>query len=217
MEHLTAIVTVNQDGIIGCGNAQPWRLRSQLRFFREQTLDGIVLVGRTTFDSLGHGRLPRRYNIVITHRGDGFGENEDCCSAAGIEDGLRRAAKAPPGYGSCFLIGGASLYEQYADYVDRYLITLVDKDVPEGDRFFSQEPFGDPDEWEINPLFSGLASAEDEADFSVFEILSRRPEMFRQRRLQLLAPPVPAKVATLRPKPRRHGRRIAARIAQASA
>ena len=80
------------------------------------------------------------------------------------------------------MIGGASLYEQFAPFVDRYLITLVEKDVPDGDTFFNQEPLGDPDEWELRPLLSCPASETDEAEFTIFEVLARNPELFRERR-----------------------------------
>ena len=182
MRSLTSIVAVNRDGVIGRQNGLPWRLRSDMRFFREQTLDNVVIMGRRTFDSLGRGALPRRYNIVISSHFGLFPEDSDCSTATGVEDSLFRATLAPRIYKESFVIGGASLYEQFAPYVDRYLITLVEKDVPDGDTFFNQEPLGDPDEWEIRPLLSCPASEADEAEFTIFEVLARNPEAFKERR-----------------------------------
>jgi len=182
MRSLTSIVAVNRDGVIGRRNGLPWRLRSDMRFFREQTLDNVVIMGRKTFDSFGRGALPRRYNIIISSHFALFPEDSDCRTAAGVEDSLFRATLAPRIYKDSFVIGGATIYEQFAPFVDRYLITLVEKEVPDGDTFFNQEPLGDPDAWEIRPLLSCPASEADEAEFTIFEVLARNPELFRERR-----------------------------------
>ena len=182
MRSLTSIVAVNREGVIGRQNGLPWRLRSDMRFFREQTLDNVVIMGRRTFDSFGRGALPRRFNIVISSHLGLFPEDSDCRTATGVEDSLFRATLAPRIYKECFVIGGATIYEQFAPYVDRYLITLVDKEVPDGDTFFNQEPLGDPDEWEIRPLLHCPASEADEAAFTTFEVLARNPELFKERR-----------------------------------
>ena len=182
MQSLTSIVAVNRDGVIGRENGLPWRLRSDMKFFREQTLDNVVIMGRKTFDSLGRGCLPRRFNIVLSSHLGLFPEDSDCRTATGVEDALYRATLAPRIYKQSFVIGGASLYEQFAPFVDRYLVTLVEKEVPDGDTFFNQEALGDPDAWEIIPLLSCEPSEADEAAFTIFEVLARNPELFKDRR-----------------------------------
>lgn len=187
MKRLTSIVAVNREGVIGCGNALPWRLRTDMRYFREQTTGNVVLMGRKTFDSLGRRCLPDRYNVVVSHTFGLFPETEDCRPAYGIEDALFRATMAPKRYSETFVIGGASMYEQFTPYVDRYLITMVEKSVPSGDTFFNQDPLGDPDQWRIDQLFSCSASETDEAAFTVFEVLAKQPERFAKRRIEAIA------------------------------
>lgn len=182
MRRLTSIVAVNRDGVIGCGNTLPWRLKTDMRFFRETTTDNVILMGRKTFDSLGRKCLPRRFNVVVSHSFNLFPETVDCRSATGISDALFRATLAPKGYADVYVIGGASMYEQFAPYVDRYLITLVEKRVPNGDTFFEQDFLGNPNEWCINELDRIPAGPEDEAAFSIFEVLARDPEAFFERR-----------------------------------
>lgn len=186
MQRLTSIVAVNRDGVIGCGNTLPWRLKSDMRFFREETTSNVVLMGRKTFDSLHRRCLPDRYNIVISHDFGLFPETEICKSAHGIEDALFRATLAPKKYQETFVIGGASMYEQFAPFVDRYLITMVEKAVPDGDTFFNQDPLGDPDKWQINQLFSCEADEKNEASFTIFEINSKQPHKFHDRRLEAI-------------------------------
>ncbi|MGS1018290.1 dihydrofolate reductase [Allosphingosinicella humi] len=187
MQSLTSIVAVNQDGVIGCGNALPWRLKTDMRFFKEQTIGNVVLMGRKTYDSLGKRCLPHRYNVIVSHHFGLFPETDDCKSATGIDDALFRASLAPQTYKKAFVIGGASMYEQFGQYVDRYLITLVDKRVTDGDTYFDQNFLGDPDQWNIKQLDSVPAGTADEAAFSIFEVTSRYPEMFLDRRLAAIA------------------------------
>lgn len=186
MRRLTSIVAVNREGVIGCGNSLPWRLKTDMRFFRETTTGNVVLMGRKTFDSLGRRCLPNRHNVVVSHSFNLFPETPDCRAASGIADALFRATLAPKTFSDVFVIGGASMYGQFAPYVDRYLITLVEKAVPEGDTFFDQEFLGNPDEWDIQKLEAIQPSPEDEASFCVFEVLARDPETFLDRRLKAI-------------------------------
>ncbi|MDP9414085.1 MAG: dihydrofolate reductase [Pseudomonadota bacterium] len=186
MRRLTSIVAVNRSGVIGCGNTLPWRLKTDMRFFRETTTGNVVLMGRKTFDSLGRKCLPQRFNVVVSHSFNLFPETAECRSAGGIPDALFRATLAPRSFKEAYVIGGASMYEQFAPYVDRYLITLVEKAVPDGDTFFEQDFLGNPDEWHINQLRRIEAGPDDEAAFSIFEVLARDPEAFLHRRLETI-------------------------------
>ena len=182
MRNLTSIVAVNHEGVIGCGNALPWRLRADMRFFRETTLDNVVIMGRKTHDSLGGKCLPQRYNVVITHNFGLFPETELCKSATGIEEGLARAYKAPSAFSEVFVVGGASMYEQFAPFVDRYLITLVNKPVPRGDTFFSRELLGSLDQWDRDSRGTWRVDEFNEAPFEIIEFRSRNPEAVAERR-----------------------------------
>jgi dihydrofolate reductase len=53
--------------IIGVRNSMPWpALPQELKFFREKTENGIVIMGRRTFESLGQKPLKNRVNVVIS-------------------------------------------------------------------------------------------------------------------------------------------------------
>lgn len=185
MEHLTAIVAINHQGVIGAGNALPWRLKRDMQFFREETMGNVVLMGRKTFDSLGRKCLSGRYNIVVSHQWTDFPEGDVCKAASGPEDALYRATLAPRLFRGAFVIGGASIYDQLGPYVDRYLITLVDKLVDNGDTFFTP-PF-DEREWTKRALFSHPADAENEASFSVYELRAKDEGKVAERRRRAIA------------------------------
>ncbi|HEX5125341.1 MAG TPA: dihydrofolate reductase, partial [Rhodocyclaceae bacterium] len=61
---ISLIAAVAQNGIIGRGNALPWRLSDDLKRFKALTLDHSIVMGRKTWDSLGRP-LPNRRHIVL--------------------------------------------------------------------------------------------------------------------------------------------------------
>jgi dihydrofolate reductase len=206
MKRLTSIVAVNHEKVIGSGNALPWRLRTDMQFFRETTLGNVVLMGRKTYDSLGKRPLKGRFNVVVSHSFGLIQPSPDCTSATGIDDALFRAKRAPRDYREHFVIGGASMYDQLAPYVDRYLVTLVDKTVPGGDTFFDDSFLHDPEQWDLRELFSKSKSDLDEASFTVFEIVSKNPASFAERRRQAIARAEAEATAGLRKRMRSSGR-----------
>lgn len=182
MKRLTSIVAVNHDGAIGCQNRLPWRVRSDLQFFRKTTLGNVVIMGRKTFDSLG-APLPGRKNLVVTHGFDLFSETDQLRSAGSIEEALARSSKWCSRREEVYVVGGASMYEQFAPYVDRYLITRVQKPVPSADTFFDEGMLGDPAGWDLQLVGGGVADGkDDEADFEIFEVSKLDPSSERRRR-----------------------------------
>src|SRR5262249_9861809 len=54
-----------ENGVIGRNNTVPWRLKSDMQYFRAVTIGKPVVMGRKTFASIGKP-LPRRTNIVVS-------------------------------------------------------------------------------------------------------------------------------------------------------
>lgn len=184
MNRLTSIVALNEDGAIGVGNALPWRIRTDLRFFRRTTTDHIVIMGRRTFDSLGKP-LPHRQNVVVTHRFALFPEAENCRSSGGIVEAMALAERlSVRPRKEVFIVGGASMYEQFSPYVDRYLITEVQKPIPNADTFFDRSILGDYRQWNWRTLLEAKANFDegDEADFRIFEAVAKDPSLFQEAR-----------------------------------
>jgi len=186
MYRLTSIVAVNQDGVIGVENGLPWRIRSDLRFFKQQTINNIVIMGRKTYESL-NGSLPNRSNIVVTHGFKLFAGSNICKSAGSIEEALARAFIEKKAKQEVFVIGGASMYEQFAPFVDRYLITDVEKIVENGDTFFRRALIGDPSLWSVTRVLSGDASfAGDESPFVTYELKLKDSSVVEKRKREII-------------------------------
>lgn len=127
---VSLVVAVSENGIIGKDNELPWRLPSDLKFFKQLTTGNSVIMGRKTFESIGKP-LPNRRNIVIS-RNAAF-------QASGIEvfSDFGHALKACMHEEHVFIIGGASVYKKAfdLDVVDRIYMTIVHADF-EGDTHF---------------------------------------------------------------------------------
>ena len=54
-----------ENRVIGRGNEMPWDIPSELQQFKERTMGHPVIMGRKTFESIGHP-LPGRKNIIIS-------------------------------------------------------------------------------------------------------------------------------------------------------
>jgi len=180
MKTLTSIVAVSRQGAIGCKNELPWRLKTDLSFFRRTTSENVVILGRMTYDSIGKC-LPNRTNLVLSHNAVLFQSTSDCRVVCGIEEALFSASRFRSK--EAFIIGGASTYQQFAPLVDRYLITVVEKDVPDADAFLSESVFGDPDNWTKKTLGEFPASPDvDEAPFAIYEWVAKDATLRRAHR-----------------------------------
>ena len=91
------VVAVAKNGVIGSNGDMPWRMSSDLRYFKALTMGKPVVMGRKTFESIGRP-LPGRPNIVISRRPDYAPEGVDVAGTLG--DGLER------GEPSCPQVGG---------------------------------------------------------------------------------------------------------------
>lgn len=127
---LALIVAIARNGVIGRDGDLPWRIREDMKHFKNTTLGHAVIMGRRTFESIGKP-LPSRRNIVVSRNPDAAFEG--CETATNLDDAvaLARTSDDMP-----FIIGGARLYEEALPKVTEIHLTRIDRDV-EGDTFFS--------------------------------------------------------------------------------
>jgi dihydrofolate reductase len=133
---LELVVAAARNGVIGRGNALPWRLPADLRHFKRVTMGHPVLMGRRTWESIGRP-LPGRHNLVLT-RDRGY-VAEGATVVHSFAEAERLAADAP----ALMLIGGAELYREALPRAAVLHLTEVHADV-DGDVYL---PAFDRDEW----------------------------------------------------------------------
>ncbi len=64
---LSHIVAVSENDVIGVNNDLPWEIPEDMKFFRDKTKGHAMIMGRKTYESVGHP-LPHRLSIVITRQ-----------------------------------------------------------------------------------------------------------------------------------------------------
>ncbi|MBO9733138.1 MAG: dihydrofolate reductase [Chitinophaga sp.] len=129
---ISIIVAASENNVIGINNMLPWRLPTDLKYFKSTTLGKPIVMGRKTFDSLGKA-LPGRPNIVITRQTNY--QPEGAYVAGSVEEAI---AKAKTFEGDeLFITGGSQIFEQAWPLIERIYLTRVYAVVP-GDAFFPQ-------------------------------------------------------------------------------
>lgn len=131
---IVLVAAVAENGVIGRDNQLPWRIRSDLKYFRSVTMNKPVVMGRKTYLSIGK-TLPGRTNIVVTRDKDFsapgilVANSIDRALDAARGDALRRNADA------IAVIGGTEIFEQTMSRAGRLALTLVHAK-PKGDTYF---------------------------------------------------------------------------------
>ncbi|MCJ9701793.1 MULTISPECIES: dihydrofolate reductase [unclassified Bradyrhizobium] len=163
------VVAIAENGIIGAGNAIPWRLKSDMARFKALTIGKPVIMGRKTFESLPRRPLPGRTNIVITRDADYRAAGAIVTTSAADADAVARGDALRRSATEIAVIGGAEIFRQWLDRADRLEITEVHAR-PEGDTHFDI----DTAEWDEVARVRHPAGGADSADFS-YVTYRRRP------------------------------------------
>jgi dihydrofolate reductase len=161
--HLSLVAAVARNGVIGGDNRLLWRIKADLRHFRDVTLGKPVIMGRKTFDSIGKP-LPGRSNIVITRdkalRIEG---------ATVVHDMPAALAAAMATGGDIMIAGGADIYAQTIGIADKLFMTEVALD-PEGDALF---PMIDKAAWREVSRVSHPKGPDDDAAYAFVDYVRR--------------------------------------------
>ena len=123
------IAAGSKNGVIGKNGTLPWNIPEDMTNFRNLTLHNTVVMGRKTFESIGHP-LPDRYNIVISNTINI--STDECISVRSFKEAVNRSITK-----DIYIIGGHSIYKQALEYADRLLITEIFEEY-DGDTFFPQ-------------------------------------------------------------------------------
>lgn len=134
---LSIIVAVASDGAIGRANDLLWHLPADLKRFKELTTGHTILMGRKTFESLPHGPLPNRRNIIISR-------SLPTQPGAEVYPTIQQAMEACASDEEVFIIGGGEIYRQLLPNTERIYLTRVQASFPDAEVFF---PELDPTEW----------------------------------------------------------------------
>jgi len=139
------IVAVDSKNGIGKRGELPWRIKGEIRYFKERTLkvkdpknQNAVIMGRNTWESLPEKfrPLPNRKNFVLTSNPTFAAAGAKACVS--LEQAIS-LANTDPQVEKIFIIGGGKVFEQAISIVDGIYFTAVKGDF-NCDIFFPEIP-----------------------------------------------------------------------------
>ena len=139
---IALVVAVAENGVIGRGGQLPWRLPSDLKTFRRLTLGKPIVMGRRTFQSIGHA-LDQRDNIVVTRDLAFAALGVETAASIDIALAIARHHARHRGIQEIMIIGGAEIYRAVLPVAGRIYLTRVHA-CPAGDATFADP---DPTRW----------------------------------------------------------------------
>lgn len=147
------VVAADENDVIGRDGGLPWHFPADLKRFRRLTEGHAVVAGRATQDSIVErlGRpLPGRITLVASRTVTGAADG--VIFLPSVDDALTaaRSIETLRGGDEVFVIGGAQVYRETLDLVDRIHFTRVflrvtgDAELPpgwqQGFRLVAEEP-----------------------------------------------------------------------------
>ncbi|MBD8088630.1 dihydrofolate reductase [Pseudomonas fluorescens] len=117
---LNLILACGLHGQIGHNGAMPWKIPEETKFFKDTTTGRPVIMGRTTFESLGKP-LPNRRNIIVSSKLK-YIPGAECVAT------LQEALAKVDGVSEAFVIGGVRLWTEALPLADLALISQVEFD-----------------------------------------------------------------------------------------
>jgi len=148
---ISMIVAMSTNRLIGINNQLPWKLSADMAWFKKQTMNKVILLGRKTWESLPIRPLPGREHIIISQN-----TSYQALSVSGkvidtvnlvssVDEALsiantiskQKAHNNDSNEAELMVIGGATIYQLMLPYCDRLYITQV-KGNFSGDAWFPE-------------------------------------------------------------------------------
>ncbi|WP_367107302.1 dihydrofolate reductase [uncultured Psychrobacter sp.] len=154
------IAAISSNRCIGKDNELPWHISKDLQHFKKMTtkqsadsndstggIQGIVIMGRKTFESMGSKPLPKRVSFIVTTQLDyaeqkGLENKDNAYVVHNLDDALTQAASLAHGahLDTIWVIGGEQVFKDAMMFTDRIELTYVDTQIAECDAFYPELP-----------------------------------------------------------------------------
>lgn len=123
----------DKNGLIGDKGKLPWYNKADLNYFKNQTTGGVVVMGLATWKSIGSKPLKGRINVVLTHKDeiDGY-EDENVYIANSVEEVLQFEKETDR---DVWVIGGARTFKAFENYCEEVVVSTIDGDY-RGDTYY---------------------------------------------------------------------------------
>jgi dihydrofolate reductase len=131
---IIGIVAVDRNNAIGKDGKLPWHYSADLKFFKQQTVGNVCVMGRRTWLSLGKP-LPERLNVILSRSLD----IEPRESVIVLRDKV--SVLSLKQYLACdlFIMGGAQIFQAFRDEIETWIVTEVPIEVEGADVFMPED------------------------------------------------------------------------------
>ena len=157
---ISMIASVGKNLELGKDNKLIWHIPNDMKFFKNTTMNHIVVMGWNTYKSLPNN-LPGREMIVLSRS-----KNDDKVYI------VRNTNQIVDQYkdivNEIFIIGGANIYKQFLPYSDNLYLTEIEDFCEQADAYF---PTFDKNEWEDNIL---LVDTYKDLDYKIHKYVRKR-------------------------------------------
>ena len=167
------ILCCDMIGNIGRNNDLLFKMKEDMKFFKQMTENNIVIMGYNTWLSLGEKPLPNRANIVMT---------DETIKNTQTETDLSKVINDYKKYPQdIYIIGGAYVYNQALelDLIDEVLITIVPTVVKDADVSVNLNLMDKFDKKEVVKSFIN----EEEAEVLIWKFSKHKEKQFERKNI----------------------------------
>lgn len=121
------IAAIDLNGLMGYDNKIPWSKPADMERFKKLTMDGIVIMGRKTYESIGKP-LPNRINCILSKQANNIKNlYSDVLVYSDLIKLLSDLEDKVNDNKNIWIIGGAELYKQafILDIVSEIDLTII--------------------------------------------------------------------------------------------
>lgn len=165
---INAVVAVDKNWGIGKNNHLLFSSKKDMQYFKDLTINKIVVMGENTFLSLPNKKpLKNRTNIVLCPEGH---EYENCICFHDF-DKLVSYCKEQSKNADLFVIGGGMLYKSMLPHCDKVYVTKIDLVDQEASVFFPNLDTQDSDFYLIDETFEKdiINGKETKINFTIYK------------------------------------------------
>ncbi len=126
---ISIIAAIGKNNELGVNNNLIWHIPEDLKYFKETTMNKMIVMGYKTYKSLPR-LLPGRRHVVLTHH---VIDNDDVLVFNDVDNLINYLNDINE---EVFIIGGASLYQEFIDKASKLYLTEIDAIYEEADVYF---------------------------------------------------------------------------------
>jgi dihydrofolate reductase len=132
---IALVVAIGENGAIGRGGDLPWKLSTDLRYFRNVTLRKPIIMGRRTFESFPRA-LDQRLNIVLSRDPAYLAPGAMVVPSLDAALDTARSAAQQAGVEEIMIVGGDDVFREVLPKASRIYLTEVHAS-PDADVWFT--------------------------------------------------------------------------------